>query len=874
MPDYYSLEYVSDEFLRFHPAMTTSGSMQITGLVGDCMACSGTVWNHKTWPTELDEGLKEDVGTEGRILIKQKQDFKAGRAKTLVSESAEVESVLDTISDRSDLQNFRALIDTGGIFKTSNAETVARKMLAWIEGKNASRADNKIDIQGVSFFKPYEDRAGGAYCIMSADGTIHVLSGTTKDDIQKAGFHPDKIAAYYDEARTVGTDVKFRPTAFALQTYDPSSSSLRDLSQGSMRMRQLSEGQCVCIVCVKSHVEAKRKAEREDDKTVDAFDFEEVLKWAIENQAKKLKKQKMKAYKAKIDGILKDIVLEVMQDKETKYEDACNIYNAFISFFQREMQTDAIRMFTADKTIRDGADEIESYYADKLRKFSDIVEAHQNWPTVRKIKSLLDEAQGPNGKLIKTVETARNDLKGEKFETNEHIFDADVDQEREQEQEQQTEINQEREQNVDQEREQDVDLNYQGNAANRRIRKEENIDVSIDESSTSFAHFKSFESVSAEEDLRGIQTNRKFTSGPIIQNYGELLPNNFRVSRNFREVVEGDIHPLSPFRKEPTFFVLHIAPDGKHEFCVVSNGEAKTLKRDLGDENTFLFDIHGSLIKGNPTKAETLNDQRDDAINWIHFWHGDVEALQLASSAWINKNLRRPDPRNPTEHSNHEICCFRWLLSRSSHGNSERADHIAKEIYRIFQSAGVGRELQAEAEGLFAALGIFTSAPAPVDPVEAPAKTFKQIINEIPLRRNAPSFNKISAATLAFFRGTSIDVELAKEEVKIPSQEGDQRIITIGKRSFKDIQDKRSFLQDASNYIRSICNVNPEEARRDIEFLMYFCKEYLSSSKDNIEVASLKTMIASLFLSLTGISTFVGNAKLTEIFMKICAPRK
>jgi hypothetical protein len=54
---------------------------------------------------------------------------------------------------------------------------------------------------------------------------IPVLPGTTKEDVGNAGFDPNKIVVYYDEARTVGTDVKFQPTAFALQTIDPASTS-------------------------------------------------------------------------------------------------------------------------------------------------------------------------------------------------------------------------------------------------------------------------------------------------------------------------------------------------------------------------------------------------------------------------------------------------------------------------------------------------------------------------------------------------------------------------------------------------------------------------------------------------------------------------
>jgi len=117
------------------------------------------------------------------------------------------------------------------------------------------------------FFQPHKDRSGGAYCIMNKDGAIHVLPGTTKEDVLNAGFNPNKIAVYYDEARTVDMGVKFQPTAFALQTIDPASASLRDLPQGSMRMRQPLSCQRVHLVCAKQDLEAKGKARAEPGRT-------------------------------------------------------------------------------------------------------------------------------------------------------------------------------------------------------------------------------------------------------------------------------------------------------------------------------------------------------------------------------------------------------------------------------------------------------------------------------------------------------------------------------------------------------------------------------------------------------------------------------
>jgi hypothetical protein len=359
-----------------------------------------------------------------------------------------------------------------------------------------------------------------------------------------------------------------------------------------------------------------------------------------------------------------------IRDKETEPIDGCDLYNAFISFFQKEMETDAFKLFTADKTTQNGVLEIQNYYAAQVKKFQDILQKNLKLPKFAEISRRFNMAIGNSnptvGKteqneaeqkfdkiLVKALNTAKADLDGEKFEVSKSIFDASVEQEQEQEQE--VEQEQEQEQEIEQER--DIDLIYQGNASGLNARDEEVIDVSFKEGSGNFANFTRFESVSARDDLAVLPTNKNFTNGKKFKNYGELLPDNFRVSKNFREVVAGDVHPLSPLRHEPVYFVLHVGKDGKPcEFCVVSEFEAKSMKGQLNNGNTFLYSLDGTLFEGDAERAKSFNAERENAINWIHFWHGDVEELQAAKNNWITKNLEQRDQSRPKERSNHKSC--------------------------------------------------------------------------------------------------------------------------------------------------------------------------------------------------------------------------
>ncbi|MDR2432191.1 MAG: hypothetical protein LBD34_00325 [Puniceicoccales bacterium] len=149
-------------------------------------------------------------------------------------------------------------------------------------------------------------------------------------------------------------------------------------------------------------------------------------------------------------------------------------------------------------------------------------------------------------------------------------------------------------------------------------------------------------------------------------------------------------------------------------------------------------------------------------------------------------------------------------------------------------------------------------------------KEFEKIISEIPQRRNSPWYSRLFAYIRAFFYGTSTDVELAKIKVDVKdySQDGAQRVTTIGEKFFEKIEDKQSFLQAASTYIQSIYSTNSEEAKAYTKFLLYFCKDYLTSSEKNQEVKDLKETVASLLRA----EIFVNDAELQKISNSVCSP--
>jgi hypothetical protein len=84
----------------------------------------------------------------------------------------------------------------------------------------------------------------------------------------------------------------------------------------------------------------------------------------------------MKRDKGKIDGMIKDITLGVIQNGKTQLAEGFEIDSALISFFQKEMETDAFKPFTAGKITQDGVAEIQDCYDAHVTKFRTILSNH------------------------------------------------------------------------------------------------------------------------------------------------------------------------------------------------------------------------------------------------------------------------------------------------------------------------------------------------------------------------------------------------------------------------------------------------------------------------------------------------------------------
>jgi len=71
----------------------------------------------------------------------------------------------------------------------------------------------------------------------------------------------------------------------------------------------------------------------------------------------------MKAHKTKIYSIIRDIQERPAESFEN--------YDKSIFFFQKEMETDTCKLFTASHTTQDVADEIQNYYDPMLKFFEE-----------------------------------------------------------------------------------------------------------------------------------------------------------------------------------------------------------------------------------------------------------------------------------------------------------------------------------------------------------------------------------------------------------------------------------------------------------------------------------------------------------------------
>lgn len=198
---------------------------------GHVQGFSGTLWNATTFPQRLSPTLvAETDGKVTKILV----DSEKTNIAVLISRAPA--QILQELDSKNALKsNTRAFIDAGAVFRGLPGVSVADALLNHFKQKNTA-------IKGVLYFDQ-KDQLNMRF----QDGRTQVLPDTDADTLTDTGLDPSERFTYYDQPRTVGTDIAQTPTAHALVSLGLNTTK-RDWFQGILRMRQPTTQQFTIVV--------------------------------------------------------------------------------------------------------------------------------------------------------------------------------------------------------------------------------------------------------------------------------------------------------------------------------------------------------------------------------------------------------------------------------------------------------------------------------------------------------------------------------------------------------------------------------------------------------------------------------------------------
>ncbi|XXQ32695.1 Uncharacterized protein PBTT_03154 [Plasmodiophora brassicae] len=216
--------------IRSVTQQVVGNAANLASMFASVQGYSGTIENLFVFPHRVyarrATAVRADPGANGQVLMRV-----IGQGDALVHD-------VDAASDVTDLVGVDvhacALIDIGAFFKSVRNEDVSRRILDATEPGR---------VAGVLYF---DERTNRLRAMMRADPDRPVtLPGSDLATITaRTGLAPDRLFTYYDHRHITGADIVQPAAGVALATFS-STTPLRDLLQGVMRMRRFLHTQAV-----------------------------------------------------------------------------------------------------------------------------------------------------------------------------------------------------------------------------------------------------------------------------------------------------------------------------------------------------------------------------------------------------------------------------------------------------------------------------------------------------------------------------------------------------------------------------------------------------------------------------------------------------
>jgi hypothetical protein len=356
-------ESYSETSNHFNRSMQTDGCTTVAHwFAGNSMGCTGTLSDSSILPHTLrgEDGVKKQSGVEGAVFTKAHNDVQSGVSRVeFVGTETEpnISELFESVpEDRRSL--VRLIVDRGGLFKTKPLNEL---LAQYADALNSNGARVYWIIHGSP------ENGFSAYDVVGHGKNTKHLTGTTSDDLRKAGLDPDECAAYFSERLATGTDAQFMPTAYAIITVNPNTNTPEEFAQAIMRLRQFFTGQHACFAVGRSpRADVLLDLPQEER-------FSGLLKIMSQNEGMNNKNLKFQAYCNQLHFTFKSIITDEIAN--ASFEEAEQLREHFSYLFEREIDLDVVSAHAHRQTMVSASEILMKQLEWHIKMFSSVISA-------------------------------------------------------------------------------------------------------------------------------------------------------------------------------------------------------------------------------------------------------------------------------------------------------------------------------------------------------------------------------------------------------------------------------------------------------------------------------------------------------------------
>lgn len=321
---------------------------------GQRVLLSGTFRSHRTFDQRVSHDTMRTLAVNGLIRKHINE-----RSNVHILAKQKTKGYIASLMEVKDQGELSAIIDVGAHFNGVSNVEVAQELATVIKGK-------KPQIQYILFYDTRENPQGLLSALSTSDPTKIIALGNSSEDVLSARLGPPSLRfTYYDQAHTLGTDIRQPVGSRAIITVAKDTIE-SDLQQGAMRMRDLANTQHLSIVIdpeLNAHILAEKKKNAPSNpeaKGAEAIEAEmpspelsapDISDFTYDSECRFLIPDQLRAAQYRIfNWVKQDLHLRRMRISDP--EKAKALITSSKSFFIRSKSFDARALFNAKRNIR------------------------------------------------------------------------------------------------------------------------------------------------------------------------------------------------------------------------------------------------------------------------------------------------------------------------------------------------------------------------------------------------------------------------------------------------------------------------------------------------------------------------------------------